>query len=120
MVGKGLSRATRLGRPWKKERWRGGKIEGGLHGPCIIHTPCSIFKGIFYIVPHFSTSSFSMQFFCQNQAYLLTRHINTFTTVGKNIPLQRCKKCLQKGATFVAGATNVAGFYVLITLAAFG
>ena len=43
MMGKGLSRATRLGRPWKRERWRGGKIEGGLHGPCIIHTPCSIF-----------------------------------------------------------------------------
>jgi len=40
---KGLSRATRLGRPWKRERWRGGKIEGGIHGPCFIHTPCSIF-----------------------------------------------------------------------------
>jgi hypothetical protein len=74
----------------------------------------------FFYCTSFSTSSNSKQFFCQNQASLLSRHISTFTTIGKNTPLQTCKKCLQKGATFVAGATNVAGFYALITLAAFG
>jgi hypothetical protein len=51
-----------------------------------------------------------MQFFCQNQANLIISDINTFTTDGKKTPLQGCKKCLQNGATFVAGATNVAGF----------
>jgi len=36
--------------------------------------------------------------------------MNTFTTVDKNTPLKECKKSLQKGANFVASATNVAGF----------
>lgn len=51
-----------------------------------------------------------MQFFCQNQASLITSHINTFSNVDKNTSLQGGKKCLQKGATFVANATNIAGF----------
>lgn len=40
---------------------------------------------------------------------MISNDINTFTTDDKKKPLQRCKKCLQNGATFVAGATNVAG-----------
>jgi hypothetical protein len=40
---------------------------------------------------------------------LITCDIDTFATVGKNTPHQECKKCIQNGATFVAGATKVAG-----------
>jgi hypothetical protein len=51
-----------------------------------------------------------MQFCCQNQANLITRDIDTFTTNNKKTPLHGSKKSLQNGATFVAAATNVAGF----------
>jgi hypothetical protein len=58
------------------------------------------------------------QFLCQKlqkkQASLLSVDINTFAIDHKKIPPGRCKKCLQNGATIVAGATNVAGIYISI------